>query len=147
MEQAAAGKRLVKLATSVPYRSTLFAAVQDAEKIKTVEGDAITARTMPGTGTIDSGSPNVADVVKANVEASNGIAHVIDDVWLPPAAQEVAVKNVVELATSVPDTRAQGGVKALRGAGRREGFARPGRAQPAHGRREASHSYIPPWRE
>ena len=58
---------------------------------------------MSGRMIIDSGcSQNVADVVKANVEASNGVAHANDEVLLPLAAQSAAGKRLVELATGVP---------------------------------------------
>ena len=57
-------------------RSVQAGDLQDAEKIKTVAGDDVTAHIMAGKVIGDSGSSlNLADVVEANVEASNGVAH------------------------------------------------------------------------
>ena len=61
-----------------------------------LDGDDVTEH-------IDSGSgQNVSDVVEANVEASNGVAHAINEVLLPLAAQAAAGKRLVDLVTSAP---------------------------------------------
>jgi uncharacterized surface protein with fasciclin (FAS1) repeats len=50
-----------------------------------VEGGQLVVRIKGGTVTIVGGSSR-ARVVQADVQASNGVAHVIDTVLLPPAA-------------------------------------------------------------
>jgi uncharacterized surface protein with fasciclin (FAS1) repeats len=74
--------------------------LSSGEEIKTVEGKNVTV-------TITSGKVyiNNAQVVLANVMASNGIVHEIDQVLLPPALAEKygADKNIVEIAVGTPD--------------------------------------------
>ena len=53
--------------------------VKDGEMIKTVEGKDVTARVIDGSILINS-----AKVLLANVDASNGVVHIIDAVLIPP---------------------------------------------------------------
>lgn len=50
--------------------------------VKTVNGESATIAVEDGTVTIDS-----AEVIKTDIEASNGVIHVIDSVILPDAAK------------------------------------------------------------
>ncbi len=52
--------------------------LKNGEKVKTVEGSSILIKTKPGV------TINHAHVIKADIEASNGVIHVIDSVILPP---------------------------------------------------------------
>lgn len=52
-------------------------------KVKTVAGGALTLKTSGGKVTVTDESGNVATVTVADLEASNGVIHVIDKVLLP----------------------------------------------------------------
>lgn len=58
-----------------------------AEQVRpeTVQGEALNVRVMDGNVRVDQ-----ATVVQADVEASNGVIHVIDAVVLPPSMQQAA---------------------------------------------------------
>merc|ERR1711865_1370574 len=72
----------------------------DGEKIKTVEGQDVTASIYMGNRVFI----NKALVTTADISASNGVIHIIDTVLsLPPAPAPVPTKNIVELASSVAD--------------------------------------------
>merc|ERR1712166_1484531 len=76
-------------------------------KIKTVEGSNVTAFVRGSEVTFEGGAKgDIAKVVQANAEATNGVAHVIDAVLLPPATlaalMDPPTMNLVELAASVP---------------------------------------------
>jgi uncharacterized surface protein with fasciclin (FAS1) repeats len=83
--------------------------IKDGEVVKTVEGSAVTAHLKDGKVAIEGGfAKNIANVVQADVEASNGVVHIIDQVLLPKmsidtSALLAAPKNIVELAESVKD--------------------------------------------
>jgi len=53
--------------------------LSDGQKLKTVQGDTLEVRIAGGEVTV-----NGAKVVTPDVEASNGVVHVIDEVLLPP---------------------------------------------------------------
>lgn len=53
--------------------------------VSTVEGTPLTARIVDGSVTLEDGAGNMITVVTTNIEASNGIVHVIDGVLLPAA--------------------------------------------------------------
>jgi uncharacterized surface protein with fasciclin (FAS1) repeats len=53
--------------------------LSDGQKLKTVQGDTLEVRIADGEVTV-----NGAKVVTPDVEASNGIVHVIDEVLIPP---------------------------------------------------------------
>ncbi|MGD0746752.1 MAG: fasciclin domain-containing protein [Acidimicrobiales bacterium] len=53
--------------------------------VKTVNGASFTVSTTGGKVTITDGKDRTAQVVKANITASNGVIHVINGVLLPPA--------------------------------------------------------------
>jgi len=76
--------------------------IKNGEKVKTLEGQDVEAR-ISSKGVFI----NQAKVITADVEASNGVVHIIDAVLLPPAAPTPAptpaTKNIVELAESVKD--------------------------------------------
>merc|ERR1712166_671987 len=75
-------------------------------KIKTVEGSNVTAFVRGSEVTFEGGAKgDIAKVVQANAEATNGVAHVIDAVLIPPATMQLLIgdmKNIVETAASVP---------------------------------------------
>merc|ERR1712238_539562 len=76
--------------------STDLAPSQD---VSTVQGDTLLIKARDGAVTV-----NGRNVVAADNEATNGVAHIIDGVLLPPAptlAPTPAPKNLVELAQSV----------------------------------------------
>jgi len=72
--------------------------------VKTVEGASLEIRVYN-----EKVYVNNAEVTTANVEATNGVVHIVDHVLLPPSTptpaptQPAATKNIVELAASVPD--------------------------------------------
>ncbi len=55
-------------------------------EVTTVEGSTITIDVSDAGVTITDGQGNTANVVQTDIEASNGVIHVIDAVLLPPAA-------------------------------------------------------------
>merc|ERR1719487_805297 len=79
--------------------------LKNGEEIKTVEGQEVKV-TISG----KSVKINNADVSTADVEATNGVVHIIDSVLLPPGftpphAMEAtdAGKTIVDLAVGAPD--------------------------------------------
>lgn len=54
----------------------------DGQEVKTVQGDKVKVAVKDGVPTVDG-----AKVIKADVEASNGVIHVIDAVILPTCAK------------------------------------------------------------
>jgi len=72
--------------------------LSDGQKAETLQGEEVTITIADGTIKV-----NDATVATADVEASNGVIHVIDSVLLPPAADEEPTKNIVETAQSVDD--------------------------------------------
>jgi len=80
------------------------------ERITTVEGANVTVvETYPSVIFEGGERGNYARVEKADVEASNGVVHIIDEVLLPPRGLSLAhfktakELNIVELAQSVPE--------------------------------------------
>merc|ERR1719199_205936 len=98
--------------------------LKDGQVIKTVEGKTLLA-TVNKTGMFI----NDAQVTTANVDASNGVVHIVDAVLLPAAkaptpAPAPAGKTIVDLAVATPDLstlvtalKAGGLVDTLSGAG------------------------------
>jgi len=82
--------------------------LQDGQVIKTVEGQSLTVRLVAGLVFINS-----AQVTTADVEASNGVVHIIDGVLLPragpsppaptPAPPAPAGKSIAAIAVATPD--------------------------------------------
>merc|ERR1740133_647338 len=72
--------------------------LHDMEMIKTVEGKSVTARISGSSVYINS-----AKVVTADVDASNGVVHIIDSVLMPGDAPKPAGKTIVDLAVATPD--------------------------------------------
>ena len=71
--------------------------LSDGMTAETVQGSSITVGIADGVVTIDG-----ATVVVADIEASNGVIHVIDAVILPPAEEEAAEEEAAaELGTIV----------------------------------------------
>merc|ERR1712028_273941 len=72
----------------------------DNEKIKTVEGEDVTAHVTTAGVKINDATVKTADVV-----ASNGVVHIIESVLLPAGVTLPAVptKNIVELASATSD--------------------------------------------
>merc|ERR1712195_396958 len=91
----------------MPFSPTFVAGVAafskdltDGEKIKTVEGQDVTASIYMGNRVFI----NNALVTTADVSASNGVIHIIDKVLsLPPAPAPVPTKTIVDLAVATAD--------------------------------------------
>jgi len=71
--------------------------LSDGQEAATVQGEEVTITIADGTVKV-----NDATVTTPDVEASNGVVHILDSVLLPPAADE-PTKNIVETAQSVDD--------------------------------------------
>ena len=79
--------------------------LKDEEQIKMIEGSNVTCRLGWGEIFIEGhNSSNVAKVTTADVEASNGVVHIINNVLLPPASKPrpppppPETKTITELA-------------------------------------------------
>ena len=74
--------------------------ILDREQLRTVDGKYVTARISGRDIFINS-----AKVTAADVEASNGVVHIIDEVLMPPDAPPTPQKNatIVDLAVATPD--------------------------------------------
>ena len=57
-----------------------------AGPVKTVNGASFTVNQSGNTFTITDGKGNTAHFVTTDIEASNGVVHVIDSVLLPPSS-------------------------------------------------------------
>jgi len=66
--------------------------LMSVQKAQTLEGAAVTVMSNNGI------KVNDANVLKADIAASNGVVHVIDSVLMPPT--ETSKKNIVQLAQS-----------------------------------------------
>ena len=88
--------------------------ITEGLKAKTVEGNDVTAYIREQSVYILGGkASNFAKVVTADVEATNGVVHVVDTVLIPPDMDPT--ENVVELAEATPDLSTL--VKAVSAAG------------------------------
>lgn len=92
--------------------------LSDGQKAATVQGEEIMVDLSDGV------KINGATLVTADVEAGNGVVHIIDQVILPPSMQEPEGSNIVELALSqdnlstlVQAVQAAGLVEVLSGEG------------------------------
>merc|ERR1711966_320054 len=95
--------KLVDILTYHVASGSVHAAdLKNGEKIKTVEGKQVEARIF-GNGKYVY--INNARVTTADVDASNGVVHIIDSVLIPPAmqAQITASQNIVQLASATAD--------------------------------------------
>jgi uncharacterized surface protein with fasciclin (FAS1) repeats len=81
----------------------LAADIREGAKPATVQGETFTLG-LAGGASITDARGRKANIVATNVQASNGVIHVIDKVILPkPDAPPPAPKNIVEVAQSLPD--------------------------------------------
>merc|ERR1719387_1140567 len=97
--------KLVDILTYHVAAGSVHAAdLKNGEKIKTVEGKQVEARIF-GSGKKSYVFINNARVTTADVDASNGVVHIIDSVLIPPAMQaEIeASQNIVELVSATAD--------------------------------------------
>merc|ERR1719149_429858 len=69
------------------------------QKVKTLEGDELFIEASSKGVEIN----HVAHVTTADVDATNGVVHIIDAVLIPKHVSAKPTKNIVELAQSVPD--------------------------------------------
>ena len=79
--------------------------LSDGQHIPTVQGENVGVSLSHGVQITDA-TDTPANVVLPDVEASNGVVHVIDKVLLPQAVLDALnppLPNIVELAQSVPD--------------------------------------------
>merc|ERR1712072_1538774 len=72
------------------------AVLRHDQKVKTLEGQDVEIRKI-----FDDVFVNKAKVITADVDASNGVVHVIDTVLIPPSA--ASSKNIAQLAAATPD--------------------------------------------
>merc|ERR1712178_123177 len=72
--------------------------LMDMQMLKTVEGKNVTVRTEGNTILIDS-----SKVTTADVQASNGVVHIIDAVLMPSNAPKPVSKTIVDLAVATPE--------------------------------------------
>ncbi len=100
---------LVKILTyHVVAGTEAFAAdLSDGQSIPTVNGANVGINIKDGNVHVVDATDTNATVVIADVDASNGVVHVINKVLLPQEAVDfvaaLSIKNIVELAQSVPD--------------------------------------------
>jgi len=73
----------------------------NGELVPTVEGKNVSVNIETVGGVYLNVGTQSAHVIQANVEASNGVVHLIDAVLLPPSAP--STDNIVQLAQSVSD--------------------------------------------
>jgi transforming growth factor-beta-induced protein len=77
--------------------------IKEGAEPATVQGQSFTL-SLKGGANITDANGRKANIVATNVQASNGVIHVIDKVILPKAETAPAPKpNIVELAKSLPD--------------------------------------------
>ncbi|WP_088340828.1 fasciclin domain-containing protein [Robiginitalea sediminis] len=84
--------------------------LSDGGTVTTVQGESITTR-LSGGVSIEDATSTAANVVTADVPASNGVVHVIDKVLLPQAALDAlaaleAEQTIVDKALGNPDLSA-----------------------------------------
>jgi len=73
------------------------------QAVKTVEGKNLHVTVWGGVVKVGPSLTSLSKVTAADNLASNGVAHIIDKVLLPPSSLEATAKpNIVELAESVP---------------------------------------------
>lgn len=80
--------------------------LSDGQNITTFQGEDVTITIKDGLVHVDDASDMNATVITPDVEASNGVVHVINKVLLPQAALDAlapAEPNIVETAQSVDD--------------------------------------------
>jgi hypothetical protein len=78
-----------------PQGEVLASDLSSGMRIGTVEGQPLTVRIKGQTVTIVGSGGSRATIVQADVQASNGVVHVIDTVLLPPGAPECATCAVL----------------------------------------------------
>ncbi|MDT7827552.1 fasciclin domain-containing protein [Pricia sp. S334] len=100
---------LVKILTYhvVAGKAAFSTDLSDGQMIETLQGESVAISLGDGTVQIEDATDSDASVVIADVEASNGIVHVIDKVLLPQevvnALEPSEELNIVETAQSVDD--------------------------------------------
>nr|WP_298793579.1 fasciclin domain-containing protein [uncultured Allomuricauda sp.] len=80
--------------------------LSNGQQIPTVQGESVGINIKNGTVHIEDATDDNATVVLPNVEASNGVVHVINKVLLPQEVLDILyppTPNIVELAQSVDD--------------------------------------------
>merc|ERR1712072_998185 len=84
----------------VPGAAVHAADLKEFQKVKALEGQDVTIVKRDGSVFV-----NHAKVITADVDASNGVVHIIDRVLIPPTSllANGPTKNIVELAAGVKD--------------------------------------------
>ncbi len=80
--------------------------LSNGQMIQTVQGENVGINIKDGTVHVEDATDENASVVLPNVEASNGVVHVINKVLLPQEVLDILnppTPNIVGLAQSVPD--------------------------------------------
>ncbi|MGC1516771.1 MAG: fasciclin domain-containing protein, partial [Maribacter sp.] len=83
--------------------------LSDGQSIETFQGESVGINIKDGTVHVEDATETNTTVVIPDVEASNGVVHVINKVLLPQAALDAltpAIPNIVQTAQSVPDLSA-----------------------------------------
>merc|ERR1711916_265855 len=73
------------------------------QSVKTVEGKPLHVFKSGSSVRVGPSSKDLKKVMGADNLASNGVAHIIDGVMLPPSSLSASTPNIVELAQSVDD--------------------------------------------
>jgi transforming growth factor-beta-induced protein len=105
--------------------SAVFAdQLSDGLKAKTVQGQEVTFAIKDGKASITDANGRTSNIVAVNVQATNGLVHVIDKVILPKADTPPPPSDIVAVASANPDFSilveavvAAGLVDTLKGAG------------------------------
>merc|ERR1719440_2611822 len=98
-------KNIKQLQSVLEYHVVSGAAVyskdlQPRNNVKTLEGESLVVVISSGQVMINQ----QAKVTTADVDATNGVVHIIDTVLIPPSMQTTSTsKNIVELAVGVED--------------------------------------------
>ncbi|MEJ2540397.1 MAG: fasciclin domain-containing protein, partial [Gemmatimonadota bacterium] len=90
--------------------------LSDGQEITTVEGATLTVGIDAGNITLTDASGNVVGVVDADIEASNGVIHIIDDVFLPEL-DAVELAQIAGYGTLVALVEEAGLTETLKGEG------------------------------
>jgi len=99
---------LVKVLTYhvVAGTAAFSSGLMDGQQITTEQGEDVTVK-LNGGVFIQDATDTYAEVVGADVEASNGVVHIIDKVLLPQevldALAAMSLKNIVEIAVETDD--------------------------------------------
>ncbi|WP_229310940.1 fasciclin domain-containing protein [Larkinella soli] len=87
MQPANKGKLIRLLANHVVKGNLTADQLQDGQKLKTLAGGTLTVSKQGETVTLTDAQGNTATVNRADIEATNGVIHSVDTVFLPAAGK------------------------------------------------------------